>query len=111
MSNRCDLARGWLLKARSDLKACSLTLEAAGPYDATCFHAQQAIEKSLKAQYGPKLRQKEQELARRLGQEVKLDPMQDPEFVAFFKQNVGKLKEQYQQALDNAKEDLKAMIG
>jgi HEPN domain-containing protein len=49
MSDRCDLARGWLLKAHSDLHACHLTLEADGPYDTTCFHAQQAIEKSLKA--------------------------------------------------------------
>ena len=49
MSDRCDLARGWLLKARSDLNACHRTLESDGPYDTTCFHAQQAIEKSLKA--------------------------------------------------------------
>ena len=41
--------RCWLLKARSDLNACRRTLEADGPYDTTCFHAQQAIEKSLKA--------------------------------------------------------------
>lgn len=49
MSDRCDLARGWLLKARSDLNACHLTLTAEGPYDTTCFHAQQAVEKTLKA--------------------------------------------------------------
>ena len=49
MSDRCDLARGWLLKARSDLIACRRTLQADGSYDTTCFHAQQAIEKSLKA--------------------------------------------------------------
>jgi len=49
MSDRCDLARGWLLKARSDLNACRRMLETDGPYDTSCFHAQQAIEKSLKA--------------------------------------------------------------
>lgn len=49
MNDRCDLARGWLLKARSDLHACRRTLETDGPYDTTCFHAQQAIEKALKA--------------------------------------------------------------
>ena len=27
MSDRCDLARGWLLKARSDLNACRRMLE------------------------------------------------------------------------------------
>ena len=43
-----DLARGWLLKAASDLraaKACS----AAGSPDTACFHCPQAAEKSLKA--------------------------------------------------------------
>jgi hypothetical protein len=69
------------------------------------------LEKAIKTQYAPKLRQKEQELAKRLGQEVKLDPMQDLEFVAFYKQNLGKLKEQYQQALDKVKEDLRGMVG
>ena len=49
MSDRCDLARGWLMKALSDLKAGRTMLETDGPYDTTCFHAQQAIEKSLKA--------------------------------------------------------------
>jgi HEPN domain-containing protein len=49
MSDRCDLARGWLLKARSDLNACRRMLETDGPYDTSCFHAQQVIEKSLKA--------------------------------------------------------------
>lgn len=49
MSDRCDLARDWLLKAHSDLKSGRTMLETDGPYDTTCFHAQQAIEKSLKA--------------------------------------------------------------
>ena len=35
MSDRCDLARGWLLKARSDLDACRRMLESDGPYDMT----------------------------------------------------------------------------
>ena len=46
---RCDLAHGWLLKARSDLNACRRMLETDGPYDTSCFHAQQVIDKSLKA--------------------------------------------------------------
>ena len=43
---------GGVYKARSDLNACHTTgrwLGADGPYDTTCFHAQQPIEKSLKA--------------------------------------------------------------
>lgn len=48
MSNEIDLARGWLVKAASDIRAARLVLEGDGPYDTTCFHAQQAIEKALK---------------------------------------------------------------
>ena len=48
MSEKGDLVRGWLAKADSDLDAGRLLL-ANGPYDIACFHAQQAIEKLLKA--------------------------------------------------------------
>ncbi len=44
-----DLARGWLRKADSDLANARLTVAGEGPYDTACFHAQQAVEKSLKA--------------------------------------------------------------
>jgi len=49
MNNQADLAKGWLRKADSDLATARLVLSGPGPYDTACFHAQQAIEKSLKA--------------------------------------------------------------
>ena len=61
-------------------------------------------EEAIKRQYAPKLRQKEEEIARRLGRQVSLDPFQDPEFVAFFNQNMNALKENYQSAIDQIKE-------
>ena len=61
-------------------------------------------EEAIKRQYAPKLRKKEEELSRRLGRELKLDPFQDPEFVAFFNQNINALKENYQAAIDQFKE-------
>jgi len=51
---------------------------------------------AIKQQYAPKLRQKEEELARRLGRRVKIDPFQDPEFVAFYNQHINALKANYQ---------------
>jgi len=60
-------------------------------------------EEALKRQYAPKLRQKEEELSRRLGRAVKLDPFQDPEFVAFFNQNINALKANYQTAIDQVR--------
>lgn len=44
-----DLARGWVLKAESDLADVRRTLKSDGPYDTACFHCQQAAEKYLKA--------------------------------------------------------------
>ncbi|MGH8576920.1 MAG: HEPN domain-containing protein [Gammaproteobacteria bacterium] len=49
MSDQTDLARGWLLKAHSDLAAARRILAGDGPYDTACFHAQQAMEKTFKA--------------------------------------------------------------
>ena len=49
MNDKLSHARAWLAKADSDLTAARRLLEHAGPYDAVCFHAQQAAEKALKA--------------------------------------------------------------
>ena len=63
------------------------------------------FEQAIKRQYAPKLRQKEEELSRRMGRPVKLDPFQDPEFAAFFNQNMNTLKENYQAAVDQVREE------
>ena len=62
-------------------------------------------EQAIKRQYAPKLRQKEEEISRRLGRPVKLDPFQDPEFVAFFNQNMNALRENYQVAINQVREE------
>jgi HEPN domain-containing protein len=45
------VVRGWVAKAENDLKTAAHTLKlgAEGPTDTVCFHAQQAVEKYLKA--------------------------------------------------------------
>ncbi|MGQ0591970.1 MAG: HEPN domain-containing protein [Gammaproteobacteria bacterium] len=48
MSDQIDLARGWLLKAHSDLLAARRILAGDGSYDTACFHTQQAMEKTFK---------------------------------------------------------------
>jgi len=62
-------------------------------------------EEAIKRQYAPKLRQKEEEISRRIGRPVKVDPFQDPEFVAFFNQNMNALKANYQNAADQFREE------
>ena len=63
------------------------------------------FEETMRRQYAPKLRQKEEELSRRMGRNVKIDPFQDPEFVAFFNQNINALKANYQAAVDTVREE------
>lgn len=48
MKEKADSVRGWLRKARSDSVAMEASLNA-GALDAACFHAQQTVEKYLKA--------------------------------------------------------------
>jgi hypothetical protein len=61
-------------------------------------------EEAIKRQYAPKLRQKEEELARRMGREVRIDPFQDPEFIAFYNQNINALKANYEGAVAQVRE-------
>jgi hypothetical protein len=58
----------------------------------------------IRRQYAPKLRQKEEELSRRLGQEVRIDPFQDPEFIKLYTQTMNALKENYQGLVDQTRE-------
>jgi hypothetical protein len=68
-------------------------------------------DEALRRQYAPKLRQKEEELSRRLGREVRLDPLQDPEFVQFYSQSMTALRENYQGLVDQAREQATLLFG
>ena len=61
------------------------------------------FDQAIKRQYAPKLRQKEEELARRTGRKIQLEPMQDPEFVALYNQNMNALKDRYQSAIEQVR--------
>jgi hypothetical protein len=62
-------------------------------------------------QYTPVLRQKEQQLAKQTGQKVTLTPEQDPEFQKYFKQNLDQLEQQYQQVVDQSRQELQSLAG
>ena len=68
-------------------------------------------EEAIKQQYAPKLRQKEEEISRRFGRQVKIDPFQDPEFAAFYNQNMNALKANYQAAVDQVREEANRLFG
>ena len=68
-------------------------------------------EQMIRQQYAPKLKQKEEELSRRLGREVRIDPLQDPEFIAFYNQHISALKGNYEPVIEQAKEEARRMFG
>ena len=49
MKNLNDLVRGWLKKAESDLATVEICISSNKSFDVACFHAQQVIERYLKA--------------------------------------------------------------
>ena len=65
---------------------------------------------AIQRQYEPKLRQKEEELSRRLGREVRLDQFQDAEFVNFYNQNMNTLKANYETAITQVREQAQAIF-
>jgi len=67
-------------------------------------------EDAIKKQYAPKLRQKEEEISRRLGRHVKLDPFQDPEFLNFFNQHMNALKSNYEGAVTELKDEARKLF-
>lgn len=65
---------------------------------------------AIRQQYAPKLRQKEEELSRRLGREVSIDPFNDPEFVSFYNQHMNALKKNYEGVIEKAREEISSMF-
>ncbi len=66
----------------------------------------EAVEK----QYAPKLRKKEDDLSRQMGRPVKINPAADPEFQSIVRQYLSQLDAKYGEALDGAKEEIKAVF-
>jgi hypothetical protein len=67
-------------------------------------------EKAIRQQYAPKLRQKEEELSRRFGRELRIDPMQDPEFIALYNQRMNALKNNYESLIEEAREHIRRLF-
>ena len=75
------------------------------------FQERQQLKQNVDRQYGPRLQQKEEELARRTGSRVRIDPATDPEHVQLLRQQMALLEDRYGTALQQVKEQLSAMFG
>lgn len=100
-----------LIDLTGDKKQIPYIIEQIGQFFSQYLQNKEQIFNSLKSQYEPRLREKEQALAQQLGSEIKLDPMQEPEFAKAYRQNTGQLEQQYQNALNEVKDQIKSLSG
>lgn len=75
------------------------------------FQERQQLKQNVDRQYGPRLQQKEEELARRTGTRVRLDPATDPEYVQLLRQQMALLEDRYGNVLQQVKQELSSMFG
>jgi hypothetical protein len=69
------------------------------------------LKEAVDAQYAPKLREKEEQMAKQLGAPVKIDPASDPEYGAFLRKNMVRLEDRYGQVLTRVKEEIRKLFG
>ncbi len=69
------------------------------------------LEASVKQQYAPVLKQKEEEMSKQLGARVRIDPSQDPEFQKLLRQNLTLLEDRYNKVLNQVKQEISRMSG
>ena len=60
--------------------------------------------------YAPRLRQKEEELARQMGTQVKIDPASDPEFVAALRKGLADFEVRYSEVLQRVKSQIVGIV-
>lgn len=70
----------------------------------------QHLIEQIRSQYSQRMRQREEELSRQYGTQVKMDPASDPEFNKTLQDNLGRLREQYEGVLQQVRDELKRMF-
>ncbi len=91
-------------------KSVSVMMEQIGQFYSQYLENKIQLIDALKQQYEPRLKQKEQEIASKYGEQVTLSPEQDPEFMEILKSNLGKMESQYSDSLSQAKLELEKMV-
>jgi hypothetical protein len=64
------------------------------------------LREALAQQYAPRLKQKEEELSKKMGGPVNIDVNSDPEFVSLLRKTLNQLDDRYQAVLNQAKDQL-----
>lgn len=68
------------------------------------------VREGLEKQYEPRLRQKEEELSKKMGQPIHMDINSDPEYAEILRKSLAQLEMRYGDALTQAKDQLKSIF-
>ena len=69
------------------------------------------LAKALEQQFLPRLKAKQQELSKRYGQAIPLDPMQDPEYMAALDKNHRAIDAKYEAVIAQVRDRIRAAAG
>ncbi len=105
-----ETLRTVFLSVSSDKKRTNHVFNQLKEFIAQFVQNRKQLENNLMSRYEPRLRQKEEELYKRMGAKVHLEPMQDPEFVSLLNENRTQLEERYSQAMNKAKAELHNLL-
>jgi hypothetical protein len=101
-----DLAQKGLEVLTGNKKDVAAILDQVRQFFSQYLQHRDQLTEQMKQQYEPQLRRKQQELSRQYGSEIEFKPEQDPEFNQALRKNMQQLEAQYQQALNQVKEQL-----
>ena len=68
------------------------------------------LREALVQQYTPRLRQKEEELSKKIGGPINIDVNSDPEFVSLLRKALSQLDDRYQAVLNQVKDQLSSIF-
>ncbi len=89
-----------------DPKAATNVLEQTEELMRRYLESKTQLVEALRKQFEPRLRKREEELARQYGHAVKIDPASDPEFNKVLQSHLGNLQNQYEDVLDQVRAEL-----
>ena len=108
-SDKLSLLEKGLQAVLKERKQVAYVFQQVSQFFEQYLQAREQIEAGVKEQYEPKLREKEGLLEQQMGAKVHLTHEQDPEFLALLSKNYSRLDEQYNQALQQVKDQLKQL--
>ncbi|MFP4617644.1 MAG: DUF6657 family protein [Spirochaetaceae bacterium] len=108
---KLETAKKGLGELTGETKKIGGIVDQIGSFFEQYLQYQEQISEQLKKQYEPQLKKKQEQLSRQYGYSVELRPEQDPEFNQILQSNLEQLEEQYRQALNKARDEIRSITG